>query len=222
MESRFSRRAVTGAMLDSANIRWTKRAMDLGLAIPVLVASAPIWLASAAAIWIGDRGPILFKQERIGLNGRPFCMWKFRSMVVRAEAHGGQLTFEGDTRITSVGRFLRRTKIDELPQLVNVLRGEMSIVGPRPEVPRYVALYSDSQRQILRFLPGITDPASIKYRAENAILARELGPEKFYREQILPDKIRMSVEYASHANFWTDFKVIGATVLAVLRPTRVP
>lgn len=194
-----------------------KRAFDLSLVIPGLIIVLPVWAVVGVLIWLEDRGPVIFTQERVGFRGRPFRMWKFRSMVVNAEKLGKQLTVGRDPRITRTGHFLRQTKLDELPQLVNVLRGEMSLVGPRPEVPRYVALYTPDQRQVLDVPPGITDPASIRYRDESEMLAQSNDPEKTYIDEIMPDKIRLNLEYASRATVWTDAGVILGTLRRLLR-----
>ena len=144
-------------------------------------------------------------------------MYKFRSMRVDAEALGGQLTVSGDTRVTRVGAFLRASKIDELPQLINVLVGEMSLVGPRPEVPRYVALYTPEQRRVLEVRPGITDPASIRYRDESAVLARAADPERAYVEEVLPHKLAINLAYLERRSLASDVGVILATFWRLLR-----
>ena len=140
-------------------------------------------------------------------------------MVSGAEKLGGQITIGRDSRITRVGRWLRAWKLDELPQLLNVARGEMSLVGPRPEVSRYVALYNDEQRKVLDLVPGITDPASIRYRDEASVLERASDPERAYLEEVMPDKIRINLQYAERANVWSDIGVLAQTVLAISIPT---
>lgn len=198
-------------------MRLAKRAVDLlGASLGLLLLS-PALLIVSLAIWLGDRGPVLFGQQRVGLGGRPFRMWKFRTMVVDAEKLGGKLTVEGDPRVTRVGHWLRKTKLDELPQLLNVVKGEMALVGPRPEVQRYVDRYTEEQRRVLDLVPGITDPASIAYRDESEILAREADPEAAYIERIMPDKIRINLEYAQRASVVTDLGVILRTLTRVLR-----
>jgi lipopolysaccharide/colanic/teichoic acid biosynthesis glycosyltransferase len=189
-----------------------KRIFDLVCVVPGLIIVLPVWLIVAVLIWLEDRGPVIFTQERVGFHGVPFRMWKFRSMVVNAEKLGKQLTVGRDPRITRVGHFLRQSKLDELPQLVNVLRGEMSLVGPRPEVPRYVALYTADQRRVLEVPPGITDPASIRYRDESKVLAQSDDPERTYITEIMPDKIRLNLEYTANANVWADVRVIFGTL----------
>ncbi|GAH17100.1 unnamed protein product, partial [marine sediment metagenome] len=148
-----------------------KRLFDLFWASLGLVLLSPLFLILALLIKLADGGAVFYRQERVGWRGRPFRVWKFRTMVMNAERMGKPLTVGDDPRITAAGRFLRRFKLDELPQLFNVVRGEMSLVGPRPEVAKYVRLYTPGQRRVLDLVPGITDPASIKYRDESDILA---------------------------------------------------
>jgi len=191
----------------------SKRAFDLFWTVPGLILLSPLLLSVAAAIKLSDRGPAFFRQERVGQSGRPFRIWKFRTMVVNAERIGKPLTVgDRDPRLTPLGYWLRRYKLDELPQLLNIVRGEMSLVGPRPEVPRYVALYNQEQQAVLALKPGITDPASIKYRNESAILAHCEDPEETYLHQIMPDKIRINLAYAQQATRWSDLQVILATL----------
>ena len=182
-----------------------------------LVLLSPVFVVVAVAIAATSPGPVFFRQVRIGRHGEPFRMYKFRSMRVDAEALGGQLTVSGDTRVTRVGAFLRASKIDELPQLINVLVGEMSLVGPRPEVPRYVALYTPEQRRVLEVRPGITDPASIRYRDESAVLARAADPERAYVEEVLPHKLAINLAYLERRSVASDVGVILATFWRLLR-----
>jgi lipopolysaccharide/colanic/teichoic acid biosynthesis glycosyltransferase len=193
-----------------------KRAFDLAASVAGLCLILPLLLIIVLVVK-ADGGPAFFRQERVGLRGRRFRMWKFRTMVPNAERLGPQLTVDGDRRITKIGRWLRRTKLDELPQLFNVVVGEMSLVGARPEVPRYVALYSQEQRQVLEFVPGITDPASIIYRAEGQLLAGTADPEQLYTQQIMPEKIRLNLAYAKQATVRRDFSIIVRTI-AHIRP----
>ncbi len=193
-------------------MRWTKRAFDLVWTIPGLIVLTPVLLLIALGIKLDDCGPVFFRQERIGRRGKPFRMWKFRTMVVGAERQGRQITIGRDPRITRAGHWLRRYKLDELPQLFNVLRGDMSLVGPRPEVSRYVALYTPEQRVVLDLVPGITDPASVKYRDESNYLAQFDDPERKYIEAVMPEKIRVNLEYAQRATLWSDFCVIIQTL----------
>lgn len=191
-----------------------KRSFDIVAATCGMILCAPLFLGVAAAIKLEDSGPVFFRQARIGYRGRSFPIWKFRTMVQDAPARGGPLTVEGDPRITRLGRVLRNWKLDELPQLLNVLYGDMSFVGPRPEVGQYVALYSPEQRQVLDLIPGITDPASIAYRNENSQLGKSENPERLYVETIMPDKIRINLEYARRATVWSDLKIILLTVFS--------
>ena len=189
-----------------------KRACDVTGALLGLAVLWPLLLVIAAAIVVRDGKPVLFRQERVGRDGRPFRLWKFRTMTAGAEQRGRQITVGADPRITRIGRWLRAMKLDELPQLVNVLRGEMSLVGPRPEVPRYVALYTPAQRAVLALTPGITDPASLRYYDESRVLAGAADPDRLYVDEILPEKIRLNLEYAARATAWSDLGVVFATV----------
>jgi lipopolysaccharide/colanic/teichoic acid biosynthesis glycosyltransferase len=194
-----------------------QRALDWALAAPALLLAAPALAIIAALIKLDSRGPVLFRQRRIGRAGDPFDILKFRTMVVDAEQRGAQLTVGRDPRITRTGGFLRRHKLDELPQLINVLRGEMSLVGPRPEVPRYVALYDAAQREILALRPGITSPASIAFHHESELLAEQSNPEQFYRTDVLPAKIGLDLDYARRATVWSDCAILARTFLRILR-----
>lgn len=189
-----------------------KRAFDLFWALLGLALLSPLLLLVAAAVKLEDGGPVFFRQLRVGRGGRPFRIWKFRTMVTDAERAGRSITVGRDPRITRLGHFLRRAKLDELPQLMNVVAGEMSLVGPRPEVPQFVALYTQAQRAILDLRPGITDLASIKYRNESELLAQAEDPDEAYVQRIVPDKIRINLGYAAQAGLWSDFRVILATL----------
>lgn len=189
-----------------------KRAFDLFWSLLGLALLAPALALVAILVKAEDGGPVFFRQARVGQGGRPFRIWKFRTMVVDAERKGRAITVGADPRITRIGRFLRAAKLDELPQLLNVVAGEMSLVGPRPEVPRYVELYTGSQRAILDLRPGITDLASIKYRHESELLAGAEDPDGTYIQAILPDKIRINLAYAARAGVGSDFLVILATL----------
>jgi len=194
-----------------------RRALDLVASAVGLVLLSPVLAAVAVAIAATSPGPVFFRQERVGRGGSPFRIFKFRSMRVDAEAVGGQLTVDGDPRVTRVGAFLRASKIDELPQLINVLVGDMSLVGPRPEVPRYVALYTPDQRRVLAVRPGITDPASIRYRDEAAVLARAEDPERAYVDEVLPHKLAINLAYLDRRTLASDVGVILATLWRLLR-----
>jgi lipopolysaccharide/colanic/teichoic acid biosynthesis glycosyltransferase len=193
----------------------SRRVVDLTLAAFLLAAASPAMIVISIWIWTTSRGPVLHRARRVGRNGQHFTLYKFRSMQVGAEAQGPGVTALRDPRITSLGKVLRKTKLDELPQLWNVLRGDMSIVGPRPEDPRYVAIYTDAQRQILRWRPGITSPASVTYRDEETILAGAEDLEIAYA-RIMDEKIRIDLAYFEHATLRGDlywmFRTVGAIV----------
>lgn len=197
-----------------------KRAFDLFWSVLGLAVLSPLLLLVALLVKLEDGGPVFFRQVRIGRGGHPFLIWKFRTMVVDAERQGRAITVGQDRRITRIGRYLRNTKLDEFPQLLNVLAGEMSLVGPRPEVPRYVDHYTEAQRAILGLRPGITDLASIKYRNESDLLGQAEDPEATYVQVVLPDKIRINLAYAEGAGVGSDFLVILAT-LGLFPPTRI-
>ncbi len=195
-----------------------KRVFDLLVSLLGLLLLAPFYLVIAAWIRLDSKGPIFFKHVRVGKGFKPFALYKFRTMVDRAAEYGPPLTVEGDSRITRVGRFLRRYKIDELPQLINVFRGEMSLVGSRPEVSRYVQMFRDHYADILTVRPGITDFASIKYRSESALLAQARDPDKYYVEVILPDKIQLGKEYARNVSLALDLRLIILTLVHLMFP----
>ena len=196
-----------------------KRVIDILVALLGAMLLLPLLAAVAALVKLTSPGPVFFRQERIGRGGRAFFILKFRTMVKDAPRLGAQITFGDDPRITKVGRFLRKTKIDELPQLFSVLRGDMSLVGPRPEVRRYVEMFADDYADILRVRPGVTDLASIKYRDESAILGRSADPEQEYIRHVLPEKIRLAHEYVRRQSLALDLAIIGRTVLCLLHFT---
>ena len=200
----------------------TKRLFDLVFSVVGLVVAAPLLVVAAALVRCSSPGPILFCQERIGRGFRPFTIYKFRTMVVDAPKLGAAITCGDDPRITRIGRLLRASKIDELPQLFNVLRGDMSFVGPRPEVRRYVEMFPEDYGEILAVRPGITDLASILYRDEAAILGRAVDPHEEYVRQILPHKIRLAKEYRCKSSVFFDIRLILQTLVAVIRPTPLP
>ncbi len=199
-----------------------KRVIDVLVAGGGLILTAPLFLLAALAVKLDSEGPIFFRQNRLGRHFRPFQILKFRSMVVEAPKQGGLLTAGSDPRITRVGRVLRQTKLDELPQLINVLRGDMSLVGPRPEVQRYVDLFPREYEAILSVRPGITDWASIKYRNESALLAQVDDPEAEYVRVILPDKIRLARQYVAQQSTWVDLRIIAQTLTTVLANRTLP
>ena len=170
----------------------------------------------AILIKLDSKGPIFFKQVRVTKNGREFKILKYRTMRVGSDKYS-QITVGKDSRITKVGDFLRKYKLDEIPQLINVLIGDMSLVGPRPEVPKYVALYTEKQREILKVRAGITDYASIEFSNENDILANETDPEKAYIEKIMPRKIELNKKYLSEISVMTDIKIILLTIKKILK-----
>jgi glycosyltransferase len=170
----------------------------------------------AILIKLDSKGPIFFKQVRVTKNGREFKIFKYRTMKIGSDKYS-QITVGKDSRITKVGDFLRKYKLDEIPQLINVLIGDMSLVGPRPEVPKYVALYTKEQREILKVRAGITDYASIEFSNENDILANETDPEKAYIEKIMPRKIELNKKYLSEISVMTDIKIILLTIKKILK-----
>jgi lipopolysaccharide/colanic/teichoic acid biosynthesis glycosyltransferase len=189
-----------------------KRLYDFSFAVCGLVLLCPLLAVITALVKITSGGDVFFRQARVGRGGREFLIYKFRTMVAAAETSGPSVTKNGDARITRLGRFLRRSKLDELPQLWNVVKGDMSLVGPRPEVPRYVRHYTPEQRAILRLKPGITDLASLYFRDEEALLAHADNVEEFYLRHCVPRKLRLNQEYAGRANFLSDTWVILQTV----------
>lgn len=202
-----------------------KRLFDIAFALLALLLLGPLLLAVALWVRLDSPGPVFFRQQRVGRSGQLFDIYKFRTMQTGAEAMGPQITVGEDARITRAGAWLRRSKVDELPQFINVLRGDMSVVGPRPEVPRYVAQYpADVRQAVLSVRPGITDLASIEFRDESALLARSQDPERTYVEQILPAKLRHAQQYVRTHSLGLDLRIIARTVLAVLglRTARPP
>lgn len=193
-----------------------KRLFDLVFSFVGLALLAPLLALIMVWIKLDSHGPVFFRQERVGMDGRLFRIHKFRTMVVDAETRGPQLTVGADRRITRSGRFLRKYKLDELPQLIDVLLGDMSLVGPRPEVPRYVAQYPEGLRDlVLSVRPGITDLASIEFSDENALLHGVADPEKEYVEKILPVKLQYCRRYVEQRSLWLDVRIIGRTMAKV-------
>lgn len=194
-----------------------KRLFDIASSSSGLIAISPFLVAISALIKAEDGGPVFYRGVRVGKDGKPFRIFKFRTMVVDAEQRGGPSTSDDDPRITKIGKILRKYKLDELPQLLNVLKGEMSIVGPRPEVEQYVDLYTDEEKAILKLRPGITDWASIWNPDEGALLAGNPDPEKAYLEKIRPEKIRLQLEYVKQHSLLTDLEIISKTLLTLLK-----
>jgi lipopolysaccharide/colanic/teichoic acid biosynthesis glycosyltransferase len=188
--------------------------MDVAAAVAGLVILSPLMGAIALIIRLQDGGPALYRAWRVGRDGTPFRLYKFRTMVMGAGKLGPGITRAGDPRITRFGRTLRRTKLDELPQLINVLRGDMSLVGPRPEDPRYVALYTPEEREVLRARPGITGPASLAYRHEEAMLSDD-DWEARYRGEVLPAKLALDREYLARRTVWSDARLVIRTVASL-------
>lgn len=197
-----------------------KRIFDLFFSITGLVTLSPLFLLIAMLIKLDSEGPVFFKQERVGLGGRLFNIYKFRTMAANAEGRGGQITVGQDSRITRIGRSLRRFNLDELPQLINVFKGEMSLVGPRPELPEYVELYSEEQKRVLSVKPGMTGYASIKFNKEAEILAESFHPEDGYLRNIMPQKIILNLKYINDQSLLLDFKLILRTLTEILGEIR--
>lgn len=197
-------------------LRYGKRYFDLSVSIVSLVILLPVFLLVAVAIKLDDGGPVFFFQERVGRNFSTFKVVKFRTMTTDPQVAGPLVTSENDKRITKVGKILRKLKIDELPQIFNVLRGEMSIVGPRPEVPKYVKLFEKEYRKLLTVRPGMTGYASVVFRNEEQILSRYTEPETAYVTGILPKKIKLELIYVSRVSFIFDIKIFLWTFLKVI------
>ncbi len=197
-----------------------KRLFDAVISAMGLIVLAPVLVALAVAIKLESAGPVFYRGIRVGRFGKLFRIFKFRTMVLNADRIGGPSTPDDDPRITRVGRWLRKYKLDELPQLLNVLKGEMGLVGPRPEVPQYVALFNDEERAILTVRPGITDWASIWNPDEGAILAGSPDPDRTYLEKIRPEKIRLQLEYVRNRSLWTDLRILAETFKILLSRQR--
>ena len=181
-----------------------------------LVVLAPVFAVISLKIRLGSKGGSFYIQERIGKDGKAFGLYKFRTMRIGADNEGLLTVGEHDQRITRIGHFLRKTKMDELPQLLNVLKGEMSLVGPRPEVRKYVELYTEAQRKVLSVRPGITDYASIEYVNENELMSQADDPERTYIEKVMPDKIKLNMRYLEHYTVSEYFKIIFLTLIKIL------
>jgi lipopolysaccharide/colanic/teichoic acid biosynthesis glycosyltransferase len=192
------------------------RLLDISLSLLGLILLSPVLALAALIVKCSSRGPVFYRARRVGKDGRFFDVYKFRTMVVDAVLQGPRVTGPGDTRVTRVGRLLRRSKLDELPQLFNVLKGNMSLVGPRPEDPRYVKSYSQDQLQVLRVKPGITSPATVLHRHEEQMLA---GPdwETTYRNEILPAKVQIELNYLSRRTLSQDLRILAQTAVALFR-----
>lgn len=194
-----------------------KRAFDIVVSFLGLVLLSPLLLFIAILVIVDSKGGIFFIQQRVGMNGDLFNLIKFRTMAINSEK-GSSLTIGGkDSRITRVGYYLRKFKIDELPQLFNVLKGDMSIVGPRPELQKYVNMYNESQMEVLKIRPGITDLASIKYRNESELLFTSSNPEEFYVSKLMPEKLKLNKEYMANSSFLGDMRIIFKTFIAIFK-----
>ena len=193
-----------------------KRLFDIILSSIGLIVIFPFLLFSVILIKLSSKGPVFYRGKRIGFHGKLFRIFKFRTMVTDAEKLGGPSTADDDPRITKVGRLLRKYKLDELPQLINVLKGEMSFVGPRPEVQHYVDMFTEEEKAILSVRPGITDWASLWNPDEGAILAGSSDPEKAYMEKIRPQKLKLQMKYVREQSFWSDLKIIFLTLKAIV------
>lgn len=194
-----------------------KRIADVLISALLLVLLCPVLLLIGIAVRLDSKGPGIFRQVRITAYGRPFYIYKFRSMVKEADRRGGQLTVKGDARITRVGRFLRKWRLDELLQLLNVLAGDMTLVGVRPEVERYVRCYTDEMKATLLLPAGITSRASIRYKDEEKLLEKEKDADWVYLNRILPDKMKYNLEELEHFSLWQDVRTMLETLLAVIR-----
>jgi lipopolysaccharide/colanic/teichoic acid biosynthesis glycosyltransferase len=200
-----------------------QRYFDIIIALVALILLFPLCAAIALVVRLSSRGPAIFRQTRVGRAGREFRILKFRTMIVDSPSGGPLVTVTRDPRITTVGAFLRKTKLDELPQLVNVLRGEMSIVGPRPEVPKYVALYPrDACIAVLAVRPGMTDYSSIVLRDEQGLLAMEEDPERYYCDHLIPYKLALGAHYARTRTLAQDVRLILLTLVAIVAPDSAP
>jgi len=193
-----------------------KRTLDIAVALVGLIALLPALAIIAVLVRRNSPGQVLFRQTRVGFQGKDFILFKFRTMTVRSGSETGAFDAGDGSRVTKIGRFLRATKLDELPQLLNVIRGDMAIVGPRPEVRKWVEMNPERWAIVHAVRPGITDPAAILYRDEEKILANVPDPERLYREEILPRKLDLYVEYVRTRTFWADLKILGQTAIAII------
>jgi lipopolysaccharide/colanic/teichoic acid biosynthesis glycosyltransferase len=202
-------------MQDNFYTKYGKRIFDFIASLIGLILLSPFLVIIGVLVKISDKGPVFYRSKRVGQNFKPFYLLKFRTMVVNAEELGPSITKGGDQRITKIGKFLRKTKLDELPQLWNVVKGELSLVGPRPEVEKYISFYKDDYKEILKIRPGITDYAAIKFKNEEEILAKFEDVEKAYIENVLPEKIKLYKTYLNEIGFLTDLKLIFKTLWGI-------
>lgn len=189
-----------------------KRLFDITASVFGIIILSPLFIFIGLWVGLSSKGGIFYTQTRVGKNNKDFKLYKFRSMRVNSDKQGLLTVGSKDSRITKAGYFIRKYKIDELPQLFNVFLGDMSFVGPRPEVRRYVDMYNQEEMKVLKVRPGITDPASIKYRNENDLLSSASNPEEYYIQHIMPDKLRINIEYINTQNFFKDLRIIFQTI----------
>jgi lipopolysaccharide/colanic/teichoic acid biosynthesis glycosyltransferase len=198
-----------------------KRIFDIFVSFISLIILSLVLIIAAVIIKLESKGSILYKQIRVGLNGKPFYIYKFRTMEMGADKNGPLITSANDLRMTRTGRFLRKIKLDEMPQLFNVLKGEMSIVGPRPEVPEYVKLYTNEQKRVLTVKPGMTDPATVYFRNEERLLANTDNKESFYIHKIMPVKLKLYLRYIDNMSLVYDIKLILLEFFAIILPEAI-
>lgn len=204
----------------SVNFNWGKRSFDIIFATTALILTAPLFLLGCFLAKIQSTGPVFYKAKRVGKSGTVFLMYKFRTMVVNADKIGGGLTIHNDSRVTSIGRLLRYIKLDELPNLLNVIKGEMSLIGPRPEDPNYVKYYTETQKQVLLVNPGITGPSQIANRTEEEKLAAQADPEHYYITELLPKKLELDLQYVATQSFSSDILWLIKTIWVVFFPLK--
>lgn len=195
----------------------TKRVFDIVACVTAGLVLCPLWLCIGLAVACGSKGGAFYRQTRVGRNGKEFKLLKFRTMRQDADKIGGLITVGEDSRVTRIGKFLRNYKLDELPQFLNIIKGDMSIVGPRPEVPKYVALYDERQRRVLSVRPGLTDYASIEYISENELLAQSADPDKTYIEEIMPAKLELNLKYIDNQSIMEDLRLIFKTLFSIVK-----
>ena len=195
----------------------TKRAFDIVACVTAVLVLCPLWLCIGLMVACGSKGGAFYRQTRVGRNGKEFKLLKFRTMRKDADKIGGLITVGEDNRVTRVGRFLRKYKLDEFPQFLNIIKGDMSIVGPRPEVPKYVAIYDERQRQVLSVRPGLTDYASIEYISENELLAQSPDPDRTYIEEIMPAKLELNLKYIDNQSVMEDLRLIFKTLFSIIK-----
>ena len=195
----------------------TKRVFDIVACVTAGLVLCPLWLCIGLLVACGSKGGAFYRQTRVGRNGKEFKLLKFRTMCQDADKICGLITVGEDSRVTRIGKFLRKYKLDELPQFLNIIKGDMSIVGPRPEVPKYVALYDERQRQVLSVRPGLTDYASIEYISENELLAQSPDPDRTYIEEIMPAKLELNLKYIDNQSVMEDLRLIFKTLFTIMK-----